>query len=266
MQAVLGAIEVVGGAGLVGVGGAATPAGGSGLVVAGVGAWLVWNGHDNAVAGVHALITGEPKPTSLNKLLRGLGLSGPDADAAELYLGLAGGAGSARVGRAAVEKAARRELARRALLAFDTAVALRVTAPDGRSLWSVADIRLRGDLWEAFDAKRTGFRRTPHAAAFDQVSADGSVAISNKTLDLQRETCLRTDRRALYHKVKGYIDDAFFGMPRHPNTREPLPLAKREVRVLLRHGDSVPGQALQLAAAEEYARSLGVKLVIEYAF
>jgi len=263
-QLVGGTLEVVAGT-AIGTGGVATSEVVIGLPIAAAGAWLVWNGYDNAQAGWHALVTGEPKPTSLHKLLRDFGLRETTANNVELILGVAGGAAGARLGEAAFEAAARRELARRALRAFDRTTALSVGTPSG-SIWKEKDIRSRGDIWEGFDASRTGYIRTPNAAVFDQISPNGTVAISNKTLDLQAETYLRSDRRALYSTAKRYIDRAAAYTPLDPRTKVPLPYARREVRLLLRFGDSVPGQALQLAAADEYAKSVNVKLLVEYAF
>lgn len=256
--------ETVTGARLAGVGAAASE-GGVGVPVLLAGGWMVGHGYDASVAGWRALITGEPQKTTTQKLLRRLGLTDGQADAAEVTLSVLSGGIAVRGGRKFLDQAVNRELARRALLAFDERAALTVGA-QGKSLWTEANIRERGDLWEIFDAKRTGYLRTPNAKAFDQISPDGRVAISNKTLDLQRETYLRTDRKGLYKKLRSYINDAASFAPVHPLTKEVLKSPERRLNLLLRFGDSVEGQALQIAAAEQYAKEMGVILKVEYAF
>lgn len=88
---------------------------------------------------------------------------------------------------------------------------------------------------------------------------------TNKSLDSMRDTYLRTDRRALYLTLKKYVDQAAEFTPFNPTTRLPMELRRREVHLLLRFGDALPAQALQLAAAEEYASRRGVHLMVEYA-
>lgn len=263
LQAIGGGFEIVGGAAI--LGGGTVASGGLASIPAGLAAfWMITNGYENGQAGFRALVTGEPSPTNLNRLLRDLGLSEPSADTVELLLGGGGAVAGAKVGRRALEKAVEEELARRALRAFDAKLALDVRVA-GRSLWDVPDIRLRGAAWEEFDVRRTGYQWTPNARAFDQISSDSRVFVSNKSLDLQRETYLRADRKALFFKIKGYIQEAATHTPRDPRSGLPIPAPQRRLHLLLRFGDSVPGQALQIAAAEQYAKEMGVILKVEYA-
>lgn len=244
--------------------GAAASETGVGLLAWGIAAWMDRNGYDNLDTGWRALITGEPQETDLHRTLRRIGLNDGQASAAEILLSGGGAIAAARIGRGALAKAAEVELVRRTARAFDPGLALEVRSA-GRSLWLDADIRSRGDAWEAFDALRTGYRRFPHAPVFDQISQDGRIAVSNKTLDLYRETYLRNDGRALFATLKRYIDAAATYAPRDPDSNKLFPLSQRWIHLLLRSGDSVPGQALQLAAAEQYAKGLGVHLMVEYA-
>lgn len=259
----LGAGEVIAGTALVGIG-APTSEFGVGLPALAAGAWMIFHGHDVGSTGWRALITGEPQETNLRRLLRQFGLSDRQVDSIELGAGLASGVYGAKVGSRILDQAVKRELARRALAAFNEKTALTVLS-GRKSLWDEADIRARGDAWELYDAGRTGYIRTPNAKVFDQLSPDGRVAVSNKTLDLQRETYLRTDRKALFKKLKSYVEDAGKFQPTHPKTKEKLILAERRVHLLLRFGDSVDGQAAQIMAAEQYAKDLGVVLKIDYA-
>ncbi|MDP1632741.1 MAG: hypothetical protein Q8L66_15100 [Caulobacter sp.] len=261
-QALGGGVEAVGGV-AVAASGAATSGTGAGILVAGVGAWMVTNGYDNLTTGWNALLTGEPQETTLHKNLRGLGLKDDHATAVEILLS-GGGLVGARLGGHAFEQAAKAELLRRAARAFDPKAALPLRVSGG-AIWEVKDIRLRGDAWEAFDAKRTGYNRYPHAPVLDQISADGKIAVSNKTLDLHRETYLATDRKALYQTLKRYIDQAARYTPASRKLKQPLRLSERRIHLLLRSGDAAPGQALQLAAAEAYAERAGVILKVEYA-
>lgn len=263
VQWVGGGVEMIGSI-PVGVAGAAaseTGVGVLGMILAG---WMAKNGHDNLRTGWRALLTGDPQNTDLYRTFRRIGLNDGQANAAEILLSGGGGIAAARIGRGALAKAAEAELVRRTARAFDPGLALEVRSA-GRSLWLDADIRSRGDAWEAFDALRTGYRRFPHAPVFDQISQDGRIAVSNKTLDLYRETYLRNDGRALFATLKRYIDAASIYTPRNPRTGELLVLTQRRIHLLLRSGDSVPGQALQLVAAEQYAKSQGVLLMVEYA-
>jgi len=264
LQTIIGGLEMVGGVALV-TGGGATSEIGVGIPVALAGAWVVTSGYQNAEAGWHALLTGEPQETSLRKALRSMGLSDVQADSVELVLSGASGATALKAGSKAIDRAARRALLRQSLRPFDPSEALSVTS-DGRSLWAQTIIRKRGDAWEEFDARRTGFIRTERAKAFDQISPNGRTAISNKTLDSQRETYLRRDRRQLYNTLKKYIGQAAVHAPNHPWSGLPLAPSERRIHLLLRFADSVPAQALQIAAAERYAKEMGVILQIEYAF
>jgi hypothetical protein len=263
LQAIGGGFEIVAGSALLS-GGAATSEFLVGVPAVVAGAWMVQNGYDNGQAGFRALATGEPSPTNLNLLLRELGLSEPSADTVEMLLGAGGAAGGAKLGRRALDKAVEEELARRALRAFDLRLALDVRAA-GRSLWTVPDIRLRGEAWEKFDVQRTGFEWRPNDPVFDQISRDGRVAISNKTLDLRRETYLRADRKALFFTLRRYIRSTATFVPRVRRIDQAPKLEERRLHLLLPFGDAVPGQALQIAAAEQYAKEWGVILKVEYA-
>lgn len=256
--------EILVGGRLLGIG-ASTSEVGIGLPAVLAGSWMILHGHDTNVTGWRALVTGNPQKTTAQQLLRRLGLSERQADAAELALSMLGGGSAIRSGRKLVDEAVNRELTRRALLAFDESVALTVRS-EGNSLWSRVDILKRGDAWEVFDAERTGYLRTPKAKTFDQVSSDGRVVVSNKTLDLQRETYLRTDRKAIFTTLRGYINAAASYTPVHPQTKKMLKAPERRLHLLFRFGDSAEGQALQIAAAEQYAKDMGVILKVEYAF
>lgn len=267
---ILGAIQALDGLGEAAAGvrlggaGVATSHVGVGVLAAGLAGWMVKHGYDNVEAGILALATGYPQETNLFKSLRDLGLS--EAATGRLELALSGGGvlGGGFIARRALQNQMRLALTRRALRAFDPAHALDVRL-GGKSLWDAPDIRARGDAWEAFDAQRTGYERFPNARVFDQISADRRVAVSNKTLDLYRETYLKTDRRALFHKLKLYIDQAASFTPYDPARRQSLALVERRLHLLLRFGDAAPGQELQIAAAEQYARDAGVILKVEYA-
>lgn len=267
---VLGALQSVGGGFELAAGSALLAGGGAtsellvGIPAVVAGAWMVQNGYDNGQAGFRALVTGEPSPTNLNLLLRELGLSEPSADTVEILLGAGGAAGGAKLGRRTLDKAVEEELARRALRAFDLRLALDVRTA-GRSLWTMPDIRLRGEAWEKFDVQRTGFEWRPNDPVFDQISRDGRVAVSNKTLDLRRETYLRADRKALFFTLRRYIRSTATFVPRLRRMDQAPKLEERRLHLLLPFGDAVPGQALQIAAAEQYAKEWGVILKVEYA-
>lgn len=244
--------------------GDATAGTGVGAIGTALGVWMVFHGYDNFEAGIWALVTGYPQETNLFRTLRGFELSEPAAQRVELAL--SGGVllGGGLVARRQAQALMRASLLRRTLRAFDPARALDVRRA-GVSIWEIRDIRLRGDAWEEFDAARTGFQRYPYAKTFDQISSDWRVAISNKTLDMYRETYLRTDRKALFNKLRGYIDDAAGFTPVDPTMRMARPTSEKRIHLLLRFGDTVPGQELQIAAAEQYAKDLGIILQIEYA-
>lgn len=263
-QAVAGGAEAVGGVLLV-TGGVTTSATGVGILVAGVGAWMSYNGYDNAQAGWNALITGEPTETGLHKALRQLGLTEGQASATEILLGGGASAAAVKMGGRALNKAVSAALSRRAAQIFDPDSAIDVLF-EGRSLWTANSIVDRGLAWEAFDAARTGYRRLPaNNPVFDQISNSGDILVSNKTLDLQRETYLRANRRALYTRLRTYIDAAATNSPRGSAVRASGAIRERRVHLLLRWGDAVPGQVMQIAAAERYAAESGVILRIDYA-
>lgn len=263
VQVLGGSAEFVAGASL-GVVGLGTTELGVGIPVSLLAGWMVTNGYDNAHAGWRALVTGNPQETNLNQALRSLGLSETAANSVEILLSGGAGVVGAKLSRSALDRAAFAALERRALRAFDPRLALDIRA-NGRSIWEEVDIRRRGEIWERFDVQRTGYRWFSNARAFDQVSPDETIAVSNKTLDMLRETYLRTDKRALYSTLKKYIDEAANFTPISPRLLAPMLLRRREIHLLLRFGDAVPAQALQIAAAEEYAIRRGVRLKVEYA-
>lgn len=194
-----GAAEMIGGGGVV-AGGAATSATGVGLAAAALGAFMTVNGYDNFQTGWNTLITGESQPTRINTLLRELGMTPEQATLTEIAFA-DGVAGAAR----SLDDAARRGLERAALARFSDEP-LQVLA-NGQSLWLSPSIVVRGEAWEAFDAARTGFRRTPPSfPVFDQVNEAGTVAISNKTVDLLSLSYERQPGKALYSTLRGYID------------------------------------------------------------
>lgn len=263
LQAFGGGLEFIGAGGL-GAVGTGTSEFGVGIPVALLAGWMAKNGYDNANAGWRALVTGEPQVTDLHRALRGLGLKEDAANAVELLLSGGGGVAGAKLGRRALEKAAFADLERRAARPFDPRFALGVQSRR-QSIWGEVDIRRRGEAWELFDVRRTGYGWYPNGRVFDQISLDERVAVSNKTLDLLRETYLQADKRALYFTLKKYIDQAADFTPLSPRSKLPMMLSERRIHLLLRFGDSVPAQALQIAAAEQYAISRGVRLKVEYA-
>lgn len=183
---------------------------------------------------------------------------------------LAGGvsAGAARLTRARLLEAAERGLAQRALAPF-AGEPLRVRAGALR-IWDEINIQVRGEAWEAFDARRTGFLRAPSTfRVFDQANEAFDVAISNKTLDLALAGYSRMDRNAVYNTITGYIDRvAAFREGRIGTffiTGSRLRLRQRRLHLLLPAGEALPGQALQIAAAEQYAVQRRVVLQVEYA-
>lgn len=267
LQAVGGGFEIVDGVVLVG-GGAATSEVGVGIPVAALGAWSVTNGYDNVVAGWNALLTGRPQDTNLRKTLRAMGLTDAQADATELLLGGFSAGAIGRLTRREIEAAALRGLQRRALNTLKP-----VTLPvsyKGVSIWKEPDIRARGLAWEEFDRKRTGYDPTPtNYDVIDQISRNGRVVVSNKTIDITSPTYTSTERNALSSALKRHTD-SLAGMKL--NRRAPLNdkarlsrIRERRLHVLLPAGRVLPGQAAQIAGAETYANERGIKLVVEYA-
>jgi len=268
----MGALQLAGGAGemVVGVGGAsagvATSEVGLGIPLAAASAWMVTNGYDNFATGWRALTTGSPQETNLHRALRGMGLSNDQATATEFLLAGGAAAGAARLSNAALREAAQRGLERRALAEF-AGQPLDVRAGAVR-IWDEINIIARGDAWEAFDAARTGFRRTPSTfRVFDQVDDAFEVAVSNKTLDLAQVGYSRADRNTVYNTIAGYIDRVA-SFRRHSVgdfVIEGARLRERRLHLVLPSGEVLPGQALQIAAAEQYAATRGVVLQVEYA-
>jgi hypothetical protein len=258
----VGALQMLGGggemiAGVAGVGGGvATSETGVGIAIAGASAWMVANGYDNFTTGWRALLTGNPQQTNRQD----------QATATEILLAGGVSAGAARLTRARLLEAAERGLAQRALAQF-AAEPLNVRAGALR-VWDEINIHIRGEAWEAFDAQRTGFLRAPSTfPVFDQANEAFDVAISNKTLDLALAGYSRVDRSAVYNTVAGYIDRvAAFREGKIGNFLiSGSRLRQRRLHLLLPSGEVLPGQALQVAAAEQYAAQRGVILQVEYA-
>jgi hypothetical protein len=74
-------------------------------------------------------------------------------------------------------------------------------------------------------------------------------------------------RNAVYNTLAGYIDRvAAFRRGRRQSFRiNGALLRERRLHVLFPAGEVLPGQALQIAAAEQYAAQRGVILQVEYA-
>lgn len=75
------------------------------------------------------------------------------------------------------------------------------------------------------------------------------------------------DRQSLFNKMRDYIDDVekFENAGRDAVRIVGSALKQRRLHILLPAGEALPGQALQITAAEAYAESRGVVLQIEYA-
>ncbi len=268
----LGALQMLGGggemvAGVVGVGaGVATSETGVGVAVAAMSAWMVTNGYDNFTTGWRALLTGNPQQTNLHTALRGLGLSEDQATATEILLAGGTSVGATRLTNAGLREAAERGLAQRALSQFG-AEPLNVRAGALR-IWDEPSIEIRGEAWEVFDSQRTGLLRTPRTfRVFDQVNDERDVAISNKTLDLALPSYSRGDRNAVYNTIASYIDRVAAFRESRLDGFEIVGgrLRERRLHILFPAGETLPGQALQIAAAEQYAAQRNVILQVEYA-
>jgi len=269
---IIGGLQMAGGtaemlAGVTGVvAGVASSQTGVGVAVAGVSASMVQNGYDNFATGWRALTTGNPQQTNLHTALRSMGLSEDQATATEILLAGGVGVGSARLTNAALREAAMRGLGQRTLAQFaDEPLNVRAGA---LRVWDEPNIQVRGAAWEVFDAQRTGFERTPPSfRVFDQWDRASETAISNKTLDLALTSYSRTDRNAVYNILAGYVDSvaAFRRDAVGDVTILGSSLRHRRLHVLFPYGEVLPGQALQIAAAEQYAAQRGVILQVEYA-
>lgn len=257
-----GGLQAAGGAAEAGAGvavaraGGATPAAPIALLL---GTWMTANGIDNFDTGMRSLITGEPHETNLNRILRGWGLSERDAALTEMLLGGGTGLASVRVSRAALARQVDAALARRALEAFsENALDVRV---GGGSIWAVRSIERLGESWEAFDAQRTGYRLTSRFfPGVDQISPDGRVVVSNKTLNTAGSS-YQANNTAMFNRLKIYVDQLVAFPPPHLRGLQPV---ERRLHLLLPAGRPVPGHALQLSALEAYARARGVVLQVEY--
>lgn len=260
VQAASGAAEVYGG-GVAIVGGLLTIAEGGALVAA-LGVWMVANGIDNVDTGWRILTTGRAHTTHLYQILRDWGLS--DSEASWTEVAIAGGPG-------AVSGLTRRAVRRRALAAVEaraldpfTAPALQVRS-GGRSIWSEASIQPAGEAWEYFDAGRTGYRVTRSGfPGVDQISPDGSVVISNKTLNVMGSSYQASDT-AVLRRLRTYINQLAAYPSARTRTLGGVDPIERRLHLLLPSGRSAPGQALQLEAAQAYARARGIILQVEYA-
>lgn len=91
--------------------------------------------------------------------------------------------------------------------------------------------------------------------------------MSNKTLDLVRPGYSRVDRNAVFNTLAGYIDRIATFQGGRVGTYGILRSEIREQRlhVVFPAGEVLPGQVLQIAAAEQYAIQRGVVLQVEYA-
>lgn len=262
VQAAAGAGEALGGVATV-AGGVATTEVGVGVAVAAAGAWMVTNGYDNFLTGWRALTTGSPQETNLHTALRRLGLSEEQATATEILLAGGASAGAARLTREALEQAAIAELNRRAIEAF-ARQPLNVRVGN-RRIWDVPGIKERGEGWEVYDAQRTGFQLTPSSfVAIDQIHRESGTIVSNKIMDLALTSYSREGSNRVYNRLASYIDRVHVfsgraGWISHNEIRE------RRLHVLFPSGEALPGQELQIAAAQQYAESLGVVMQIDYA-
>lgn len=263
VQAVYGGAEIAGGFLAVGVGGASAPSG-VGVGAAALGAWMIVHGHDNFDAGWKALVTGRPHDTNLRRALLGMGLTDAQASATELLLGGFTPGTAARAGRSAVEKAARRNLERRAM--YDLNPIVLPVSVRGGSIWDEPDILERGLAWESFDRARTGFRATkPNQRVIDQISPDGRIVVSNKTIDVTGLSYSAAERRGLYHTMKRQIAALADFKAGSGSVAEFALVKEKRLHVLLPAAETLPGQALQIAAAQSYAEQRGIKLIVEYA-
>lgn len=267
LQLAGGAAEVVGGIGLVGAG-VATSEVGVGIAVAGVGAWAVRNGFDNLGAARAALLTGQPQDTNLRRTLLAWGLTDAQATATEVFLAGGTGVAGARLSQAAIRTKALAELERRALLELTPDV-LPVSLK-GRSIWDEPSIVERGLAWERYDQARTGYRATPpNYPVIDQISRDGLVVVSNKTIDVTAFAYSRADRNGLLTRMRAQVDSLArlkVGPEAELDGKIGLRLVReKRLNFLLPAGEVMPGQALQIAAAHAYARERGVVMTVEYA-
>jgi hypothetical protein len=148
--------------------------------------------------------------------------------------------------------------------------ALDVTLTDGRSIWEETDIVARGEAWEAFDAARTGFLRTPaNFKTFDQFDRVSRVAVSNKTLSHNDIAYSLVDRNALYGRIRDYINAAvpatFDRYTLSGFALRAADISQARVHLLLPAGETLLAhQASQLQRASQYAAQKGVSLQIEY--
>lgn len=255
VQAASGAAEAGSGVAVV-VGGAGTPLA---PVTTALGSWMVRNGYDNFDTGLRVLVTGEHHETNLNRVLRGWGLSEQDAALTEMLLSGGTTLGGLRAARVGLSRTVQASLARRAVEAFsENALDVRV---GGRSIWSEGSIERLGEAWEAFDAQRTGFRLTSRFfPGIDQISADGRIVVSNKTLNTAGRS-YQANNSAVLTRLKTYVDQLVAFPP--PRLRHIQPVERR-LHILLPHGRPAPGQALQLAALEAYGEARGIVVQIEY--
>jgi hypothetical protein len=135
-------------------------------------------------------------------------------------------------------------------------------------IWDEPNIALRGEAWELFDAQRTGFLRLPRGTpVFDQLDDLSGTAVSNKTLDLVQRSYSRSDRNAVFNTLAGYVDHielALQGRVRGLRSYRNR-IRSGRLHVLMPADEMLPGQELQIAAAQSYAESRGIVLHVEYA-
>lgn len=117
--------------------------------------------------------------------------------------------------------------------------------------------------------RRTGFNPLPpNFRTFDQISDGYTTAVSNKTLDLLRDGYSNEASKALFRRLKIYVDQvADFRVPPGSNRLARFTeLKARRLHLLLPRNNALPAQELQIAAAEIYARNRGVILQVEYGY
>ncbi len=263
-----GLLQAAGGVGEGGLGAAALVGGlatapEGGLLATGAGAWMVARGYDDLDTGLKTLISGEPHESGFTATLKGFGFTDREAEGISILTAGVTPSAALRMGRRGLDDAIERALLKDALQPFGPGLKL---TRDG-SFWREVDIMKRGVAWEDVDLKITGFKRLPAGfKTFDQVSQDGRVAVSNKTLDIERDFYKDTAHKRVQARMKQMIDDVA-GWKRGTSPRTELPQgppSERRLHLLLPSGRAVPGQTMQMAAAASYAKSRGVFLSISF--
>ena len=93
--------------------------------------------------------------------------------------------------------------------------------------------------------------------------ASGTIAVSNKTLDFDRDFYKATSPQRVRSRLKKMVDDVANWKQTREYPRPYLPEVRR-LHILVPSGRTTPGQASQLAAARAYAKSRGVVLTIRH--